>query len=129
MIRRPPRSTRTDTLFPYTTLFRSGHGAIVRGGIAVDLDPIPSFGMADVVDHDVVMLAPEEGDRREAFSPAEHVACRRRTLPIGDSPMLEADIVAGLGVGPARDIACREDARRARFEEGVDQHAADWGAH
>src|SRR3546814_10102596 len=27
MIRRPPRSTRTDTLFPYTTLFRSQHGA------------------------------------------------------------------------------------------------------
>src|SRR3546814_14367347 len=30
MIRRPPRSTRTDTLFPYTTLFRSED--IVRGG-------------------------------------------------------------------------------------------------
>src|SRR3546814_14483005 len=32
MIRRPPRSTRTDTLFPYTTLFRSqggaGHGRV-----------------------------------------------------------------------------------------------------
>src|SRR3546814_2566881 len=28
MIRLPPRSTRTDTLFPYTTLFRSGEGAI-----------------------------------------------------------------------------------------------------
>src|SRR3546814_212854 len=28
MIRRPPRSTRTDTLFPYTTLFRSGHGTV-----------------------------------------------------------------------------------------------------
>src|SRR3546814_14791168 len=27
MIRRPPRSTRTDTLFPYTTLFRSPPGA------------------------------------------------------------------------------------------------------
>src|SRR3546814_4423005 len=27
MIRRPPRSTRTDTLFPYTTLFRSFHDA------------------------------------------------------------------------------------------------------
>src|SRR3546814_13995153 len=26
MIRRPPRSTRTDTLFPYTTLFRSQRG-------------------------------------------------------------------------------------------------------
>src|SRR3546814_4438278 len=27
MIRRPPRSTRTDTLFPYTTLFRSHQGS------------------------------------------------------------------------------------------------------
>src|SRR3546814_8691573 len=27
MLRRPPRSTRTDTLFPYTTLFRSNHPA------------------------------------------------------------------------------------------------------
>src|SRR3546814_1017485 len=30
MIRRPPRSTRTDTLFPYTTLFRSVTGAIAH---------------------------------------------------------------------------------------------------
>src|SRR3546814_11604875 len=29
MMRRPPRSTRTDTLFPYTTLFRSGFKACV----------------------------------------------------------------------------------------------------
>src|SRR3546814_8982912 len=29
MIRRPPGSTRTDTLFPYTTLFRSGPGVVV----------------------------------------------------------------------------------------------------
>src|SRR3546814_13674700 len=28
MIRRPPRSTRTDTLFPYTTLFRSRRAAL-----------------------------------------------------------------------------------------------------
>src|SRR3546814_16279520 len=39
MIRRPPRSTRTDTLFPYTTLFRSfstggrGRGADQRGSM------------------------------------------------------------------------------------------------
>src|SRR3546814_13785229 len=32
MIRRPPRSSRTDTLFPYTTLFRSLEaGGVVRG--------------------------------------------------------------------------------------------------
>src|SRR3546814_17512724 len=35
MIRRPPRSTRTDTLFPYTTLFRSpfDEGAVLHRGI------------------------------------------------------------------------------------------------
>src|SRR3546814_9302723 len=33
MIRRPPRSTRTDTLFPYTTLFRS-KGGLAGGGDA-----------------------------------------------------------------------------------------------
>src|SRR3546814_6847726 len=32
MIRRPPRSTRTDTLFPYTTLFRSGRRRGLRRG-------------------------------------------------------------------------------------------------
>src|SRR3546814_17980482 len=31
MIRRPPRSTRTDTLFPYTTLFRSDRRVLVPG--------------------------------------------------------------------------------------------------
>src|SRR3546814_4424910 len=30
MIRRPPRSTRTDTLFPYTTLFRSARGQLLQ---------------------------------------------------------------------------------------------------
>src|SRR3546814_11602347 len=32
MIRRPPRSTRTDTLFPYTTLFRSQAFLLLEGG-------------------------------------------------------------------------------------------------
>src|SRR3546814_4294120 len=35
MIRRPPRSTRTDTLFPYTTLFRSYRWFIVPGLVGI----------------------------------------------------------------------------------------------
>src|SRR3546814_3339807 len=35
MIRRPPRSTRTDTLFPYTTLFRSGAAQLAEHEVAV----------------------------------------------------------------------------------------------
>src|SRR3546814_16510988 len=33
MIRRPPRSTRTDTLFPYTTLFRSDYESRFRDSV------------------------------------------------------------------------------------------------
>src|SRR3546814_814127 len=50
MIRRPPRSTRTDTLFPYTTLFRSNHrrysapAARISGmpGLWVSVPPLPA---------------------------------------------------------------------------------------
>src|SRR3546814_18474238 len=38
MIRRPPRSTRTDTLFPYTALFRSAGDLRSRGNILDDED-------------------------------------------------------------------------------------------
>src|SRR3546814_4686452 len=57
MIRRPPRSTRTDTLFPYTTLFRSARVVVVdqplelrpleRGVLLeVDLDVPRQVGLA-----------------------------------------------------------------------------------
>src|SRR3546814_2167549 len=44
MIRRPPRSTRTDTLFPYTTLFRSNRiVAPAKAGAAVGSAPMPTI--------------------------------------------------------------------------------------
>src|SRR3546814_1112880 len=46
MIRRPPRSTRTDTLFPYTTLFRSINFGkwtfILMSEFSASLAPVPS---------------------------------------------------------------------------------------
>src|SRR3546814_9113559 len=49
MIRRPPKSTRTDTLFPYTTLFRS---CLRRGGIrsraSAGVTPPTGFDVAGV---------------------------------------------------------------------------------
>src|SRR3546814_12141248 len=43
MIRRPPRSTRTDTLFPYTTLFRSpGERRFLRNN-GFDRDQVPRW--------------------------------------------------------------------------------------
>src|SRR3546814_987725 len=40
MIRRPPRSTRTDTLFPYTTLFRSSLAVTFALGPIIDLQRV-----------------------------------------------------------------------------------------
>src|SRR3546814_6801798 len=55
MIRRPPRSTRTDTLLPYTTLFRSCGGSQVRvtfiippSGFLLDERVFPSLGVLKV---------------------------------------------------------------------------------
>src|SRR3546814_11246650 len=50
MIRRPPRSTRTDTLFPYTTLFRSldGHAGDAGEGLAPRQPARPGGGIRGV---------------------------------------------------------------------------------
>src|SRR3546814_9535071 len=58
MIRRPPRSTRTDTLFPYTTLFRSiikdltaeppVHAHSIDNGLAEKIDPTPGTQISPV---------------------------------------------------------------------------------
>src|SRR3546814_12168452 len=63
MIRRPPRSTRTDTLFPYTTLFRSemigaeGDVEMVAAGQAVlrDVDKRPAHHTAQGVFHHAIV--------------------------------------------------------------------------
>src|SRR3546814_17660460 len=71
MIRRPPRSTRTDTLFPYTTLFRALarlHIGVVALAVAperllaVDHRPAQAaFAVVAVVGGEVVAVAAAEG--------------------------------------------------------------------
>src|SRR3546814_2798004 len=72
MLRRPPRSTRTDTLFPYTTLFRSPVTARSGGENRHDsrcfLDPVvtaPVFGDRNTSARDLARTGPppELGDQ------------------------------------------------------------------
>src|SRR3546814_1082063 len=74
MIRRPPRSTRTDTLFPYTTLFRSTTGVPVWSGAvapaicATGADYFETPAMAAMVldiDHGHYRIVPGTAARSE----------------------------------------------------------------
>src|SRR3546814_12415870 len=69
MIRRPPRSTRTDTLFPYTTLFRSGQRRLrARGGghrALQDRPASPALGKPELRRRPARRRGIRAGDRRE----------------------------------------------------------------
>src|SRR3546814_5128860 len=71
MIRRPPISTRTDTLFPYTTLFRSPH----RTALSV---PVGCFGRSAEADGQSeiggVGAGRTEEQRRLVFRSEEHTS-------------------------------------------------------
>src|SRR3546814_15127501 len=91
MIRRPPRSTRTDTLFPYTTLFRSvvGAGKIqllrqllqIDGGLAQALQLFLDHGLA--LRDSLLQL--------DGIEPGAHLGARTRT---GQDAQLRIEPVA-----------------------------------
>src|SRR3546814_6907903 len=65
MIRRPPRSTRTDTLFPYTTLFRSILATLRGAGVGCFFGPLPGTGPT------VATIASYATERRLSRRPEE----------------------------------------------------------
>src|SRR3546814_17379435 len=74
MIRRPPRSTRTDTLFPYTTLFRSEHAPE-----AAVLEQLQALMLGLAVVDDLVGLQRQPEMRMQALLyPAAHRPLPRR---------------------------------------------------
>src|SRR3546814_17077639 len=74
MIRRPPRSTRTDTLFPYTTLFRSpetlpeADGPLTTSVFGVGAGATGTSGRGTVVDA-LVASAPDTDDGAPTSAP------------------------------------------------------------
>src|SRR3546814_2031765 len=75
MLRRPPRSTRTDTLFPDTTLFRSR----VRRCLAVARVGEREAGEQGVGDRTRVLQVTEFGDQHEVLATAEHLRSEEHT--------------------------------------------------
>src|SRR3546814_12599438 len=72
MIRRPPRSTRTDTLFPYTTLFRSA----ARDGDREALERVLSHSRRDLrryAEHHCVINDIEDAVQESLLSASNHI--------------------------------------------------------
>src|SRR3546814_3131720 len=76
MIRRPPRSTRTDTLFPYTTLFRSPATSRfhLRAGHTIELGIWKSLTQSANQDTAEQIAGHLAGDQRDLQT--RHGACR-----------------------------------------------------
>src|SRR3546814_17962065 len=103
MIRRPPRSTRTDTLFPYTTLFRSAIGVADEDAVAA---PGPRCRLAHAV---AVMV---EGHARRGRNEIEPVAAQIERHR-GDA---RADQRVQIGDGDALQFDERSEERRVGKE-------------
>src|SRR3546814_17822575 len=108
MIRRPPRSTRTDTLLPYTTLFRSGElqggsHEVLRGEVAL-------AGDGDRLGHGEARV--EERVLEGAAQAATSLLVRR---PVGDVVAPQAH-PAGVDLEEARDAVHRSEERRVGKE-------------
>src|SRR3546814_3988391 len=115
MIRRPPRSTRTDTLFPYTTLFRSRRSARRAG--------LPRWPGRAVARLRASQPRLERKRRGAGVGPlddlqlARYIACDRRGARPG--ALARRAGLCRLGSGPARGgngapwLACDPRQRRA----------------
>src|SRR3546814_4746036 len=100
MIRRPPRSTRTDTLFPYPTLFRSGGGGEAR--------PSDEFRLGhQLLEH-----------RTDGLGAQEH--------GLGDAAGVQQAVgedVSALGVGAELDLVDGEEGDRPVDRHGLHRAA------
>src|SRR3546814_3312823 len=121
MIRRPPRSTRTDTLFPYTTLFRSLADIIVDVGRAdrMRLARLIEPG-EQVLAGQIVAVAHETDQRAVGDRELPHIARYGLVFELEHAPV---DIGVGLAergraVALVRgDIAFAADAKEAAIEQ------------
>src|SRR3546814_14231656 len=120
MIRRPPRSTRTDTLFPYTTLFRSPRGV---GGKTIwckaeCLQPVGAFKIRGAW-HRLTDLSPEQANEGvvgvSSGNHAQGVAWAAKRLGIraaivmpSNAPAMKLAATRQLGAEEIGRAACRE---------------------
>src|SRR3546814_12292689 len=105
MIRRPPRSTRTDTLFPYTTLFRS-LGSLHQSAASPSKHAIPFRS-----DHPAQACL-----QKAALNQLAPVASTRSSTPVRTKPVVAATPTTAR---QGASIPCSAAAKRACSSNGT----------
>src|SRR3546814_16478921 len=126
MIRRPPRSTRTDTLFPYTTLFRSNIARDVAEDAAADRCYLPDEWLVEL---DI----PPDQHMHPAFRPRLSVMAKWLAELAGDyeasarwgarqlGPRSRWAVLAATGISRDHDREVRRRGDPARAHRTEDQ--------
>src|SRR3546814_10171160 len=117
MIRRPPRSTRTDTLFPYTTLFRSGRcrrrparGVAGGGQLPVVHHAVPVRVRARLPAAGAADAARARGDRdAQATGQRAPVRDRRRVRGVGGADAARYRVATAARGAVVRALRTRAD--------------------
>src|SRR3546814_7314797 len=114
MIRRPPRSTHTDTLFPYTTLFRSVENAVSRHPAVATcaIIGLPDEKWGERV-HAVIVL------KAGAAATAEEIRVHAKELIAGYKCPRSVDFVDALPISSTGKVLKRELRERYAAKEKI----------
>src|SRR3546814_19570658 len=123
MIRRPPGSKRTDTLFPYTTLFRSPYRKIIDGKVSEHIDYLSAIEESNYVIAQANAVLDEDGRFVDDL-----VACREA----GENMLTAPTNVHYMDVAPSQILSVA--ASLIPFMEHDDRPVAPrvgktWGSH
>src|SRR3546814_917045 len=101
MIRRPPRSTRTDTLFPYTTLFRSAVGSV--NVVAEIGEPGLELALQTADERKAVAVDLAETQAKVGIEPVEAQGRRARRQQILPEVFIEEGVFGDVDRQPRAD--------------------------
>src|SRR5215471_450309 len=99
-----------------SSAFLISYRTITRIKTAIDLDSIPLLSVPNIVNCDIVVLAPEEWNGIKFLALAKNVLGCYLPLSFGYYPMLDTDSFATVRIGPACGIAGSEDSGYAGFQ-------------
>src|SRR6185312_11354350 len=96
------------------------HRAVMSIRITIYIEAIPLLRVAHVINGHIILLAPEERNRREALFLPKHISCRDGALPLCYNPMLNTNVISDPRIRPTRNIAHRVYVWSTSLKECVD---------